>query len=172
MIKKVLLSFFSTLCLSIVSLFSQNNMFDEQWECFKDTAVLHIDKIETYLYNKNTSHINNTIIIYIIKAHNANGKDNSYKGQQIIISIDTIKAYKTVKHFYSIKKRNCCQVIYEGSDYLFHLELYGCLPMVLGIDLSYFNVQGLRIPLEICPLQPYKAKELNGLYYFPILETE
>lgn len=165
---KLLFVGFCLLAMSTNWLYSQNNTIESQSECWKDTTLLIVDKIKEYLYvpkknNKDGSHI----VVYIIKARYADEKHKRFNTSLILVSTDTIIIHKKNKSFYCFDGINHNSTLVVGNSYLFHLELCGCLPMVLGNAPNYYDVDEIRLPVEICPLQPFLAKELNGLVYSP-----
>lgn len=144
-------------------LYSQDSITELRLECWRDTSLLTIDKIEEYVYTpKNHKMKNHCIVVYIVKAHYAEKKD--YATSLILASTDTIGVHKSKKSFYNINRNIHNRAITEGNTYLFHLELWECLPIVGHVP-AFFDVEGICIPIEICPLQPYKANELDGLEY-------
>jgi len=164
-----------TICLSILltnELYSQSNTTELQSTCWCDTTRILIDSITEYsIISKTNEKKGIQIMLYLIKARYVEEKHNNYMTPLILVSIDTIHLQKINKSIYGINRVNSNHTIIEGHIYLFHLELYDCLPIVGGIKPPSFEVNGMHIPLNICPLQPYRAHNLKGLEYLPINTT-
>lgn len=150
--------------------FSQNDSYVLFDSCWKDTTLIKIERIEEYSYPDRNNKLRNThIVVYLIKSRFSNPEHKNYGESLIIASIDTIMLQKESNRLIHIEKETQNNIIKEGGTYMFHLELYGCFPIVGHIHSKEFNVDGIRIPIRICPLQPYKAIELRGLYYKPYI---
>lgn len=148
-------------------LYSQSRPIETQSSCWRDTTLITIDSIADYQYvNKRHGKGKKCMLIHIIKAHYADKAHEHYCEPLFLVSLDTIMLKEDVKKFRSIKGIGHHKSIHEGEEYLFHITLYNCLPIVGGLNVDSFDVDGIMIPKQICPLQPYRAKELNGLDYF------
>lgn len=147
-------------------LYSQSRPIETQSSCWSDTTLITIDSIADYLYVKKQHGTGKMcMLIYIIKAHYADKAHEHYNEPLFLVSLDTIMVKKDVNNFRSIKGIGHHKSIREGEEYLFHITLYNCLPIVGGLNVDSFDVYGIKIPIHICPLQPYRAKELIGLDY-------
>ena len=152
---------------------SQHDTVSLLASCRRDTAMIYIEKITEYLYvNKIHRRDSNIIVVYIINARYADTNHYHFMEPLVIVSVDTIVTQKKYKYFYCVNSINRNKTIREGETYLFHLKLVDCLPLIGGVNgglnPSFFVVDGIRLPVELCPLQPFKAKELLGLNYSSI----
>lgn len=166
MMKKIFLVLI--ICCSHYTVFSQNAMSHLSDICEKDSTLIKIEKIEEYCLMDNSSHkVGQRIIVYVILGRYADSNHKRYNNVLQIVSLDTIVLQKDTKPFVKVIGHSYNNQIEENRSYLFHLELSGCLPIVLGswYPFDYYEFNGIKIPITICPLQPYKALELNGLNY-------
>ena len=149
--------------------FSQNGMSDLSDVCTKDTALVTIERIEEYFIKDKPLHKGeqNSIIVYIMSGRYADPNHKDYNEILQIVSLDTLVLQRDSKPFVKVDGRSYNSLIEVNKTYLFHLELSGCFPIVLGAwyPFDYYVFDNIRIPISICPLQPYKATELKGLNY-------
>lgn len=148
--------------------FSQNEINYLSETCVKDTTLIKIEKIEEYCLNVKSLHkVNRYIIVYVMSGRYADLSHRNYNKELQIVSLDTIVLQKRFKPFVKVNGYSYTSRIEVDKTYLFHLELSGCFPIVLGswLHIDYYDFDDIRLPISICPLQPYKAIELKGLNY-------
>lgn len=166
--KKYLIFILLIYCCYYVA-FSQNGMSDLSDVCTKDTALVTIERIEEYFIkdkplHKDKQHI---IIVYVMSGRYTDPNHKKYNEVLQIVSLDTLSLQRDIQPFVKVNCRSYNNLIEVNKTYLFHLELSGCFPIVLGAwcPFDYYVFDNIRIPISICPLQPYKAIELKGLNY-------
>lgn len=166
--KRKYLIFILLICCCYHAALSQNEMSDLSDVCTKDTTIVKIERIEEYFIKdkplrKNKQHI----IVYIISGRYADPNHKNYNEVLQIVSLDTLLLQRDSKPLVKVSGHSYNSLIKENNTYLFHLELSGCFPIALGTlyPFDYYVFDNIRIPMSVCPLQPYKAIELKGLSY-------
>lgn len=148
-------------------LYSQNANTDFRSDCLRDTTMIVVDSIKEFLYMGKTNGKVLPILIYVIEARYDDNKHELYNKPLVLVSLDTLEIHDESVSFYKVHTTNKYNYICERKTYMFHLELYDCLPMVGGFLPESFVINEISLPIQICPLQPYRAKELMGLEYLP-----
>ena len=152
---------------------AQSDSIDYDNICYKETTTLRIENVEEFLYaNKKKRNDNIQIVVYVITAQYVEQSSKYYGKQVILVSLDTVLMQSETGDYYHVKGISRQNTIRIGESYRFHLRLWGCVLYQLGPIPEFYTVEGLRIPVQICPYQPYKVMNLKGLSYIFLDETK
>ena len=145
---------------------AQNDSIEYDPICYRETTMVKIENIEEFLYGNNQKKKGgNQIVFYIITGQFVESTSKYYGKQMVLVSIDTINMQSNIKNFTHIKGILRQNTIRIGETYEFHLRLWGCVIYQMGPIPEFYTVAGVRLPVQICPHQPFRAMELNGLNY-------
>lgn len=146
--------------------FAQNDSMDYDPRCYRETTTIKIENVEEFLYKDKIARKNDTyIVFYVITGRFVEQNSKHFGEQMIMVSLDTISMQTGTKKFTHIKGVSRQNTIRIGESYKFHLRLWGCVVYQLGPIPKFYSVEGVKLPLQICPCQPYRAMELSGLSY-------
>ena len=164
--KKALLTFFLLVIYVSNDAFSQNDSIEYDSRCYRETTTVKIENVEEFLYkDKKTRKNDSQIVFYVITGRFVEPNCRYYGEQMILVSIDTISLQPNKKGFLQIKGVSRQNTIRIGETYEFHLRLWGCVIYQLGPIPEFYSVNGVHLPAQICPHQPFRALELKGLNY-------
>ncbi len=134
--------------------------------CYHETTTIEIDSIEEFLYQRKWyRERDSTIIFYVITGRFVDQRSEHYGSKMTLVSVDTISIQPEIGRFKKIEGISREGAIRIGETYLFHLRLWRCVFFLLGTPPKFYTVEGVRLPVQVCPHQPFKALELKGLNY-------
>ena len=147
---------------------AQSDSIDYDNICYKETTTLRIENVEVFLYDAEGKCV---VSPNDYDVELSAGRFN-YGKQVILVSLDTVLMQSETGDYYHVKGISRQNTIRIGESYRFHLRLWGCVLYQLGPIPEFYTVEGLRIPVQICPYQPYKVMNLKGLSYIFLDETK